>query len=99
MPVIKVDQFCFMLKKKSQYLLVYVTPSSMELIQLNGFLSLSLSQNFLTYLNQLSTNRDVYANPSFRFNIDPFDFCTLYHKSRQVVDCFHQALSLCKSSL
>ena len=97
--MIKIDQFCFILKKKSQYVLVYVTPFSMDLIQLNGFLSLSYNRNFLEYLNQLSTNRDVYANPSFRSKIHPFDFCSLYFKSRQTVDCFHRALSLCKSSL
>ena len=93
--MVKCDNFCFLIKKKNSYLYVNVTPSILFLIQRDGFLNHNFDNNFLTYLQRLSSNRLVYANPPLsRDHIDCLTFCAFFHKLIKSESCFYKSCAL-----
>lgn len=63
--MIKLDTFCFLYKCENNYILVYITPLTLEIIDSYGFLSnqTCYPESFLSFLDLYSKTRILMSNP------------------------------------
>ena len=90
-PIIKSNNYCFLIQNENDYLYVNVSPTQVYLIQRKGFLSQNFDDKFLAFLEHLSSSRILYANPpSLDKTTDSLSFCVLFHHCLNSKNCFHQ---------
>ena len=94
--MIKSDTFSFLCNCNGRFILIYVTPDTLEIIDQIGFLSDSscYTQSFLSFLALYSKSRILLSNPpSTDVHCNELHFYSIYFHLRENGQCFSQIFS------
>ena len=95
----KINHFTLVIRHLGRYILIYVTPENLEIIDQLGFLESpnSYPREFLEFLNFHSRNRILFANPPLSYCHDSgLTLCKHYCAIRQTCNTFCKALNALK---